>query len=130
MKKNKSLLAKEWVIKGQHDIENARLLYRDEGYTDTIAFLIQQTIEKYLKGYLIYHDWKLKKTHDLEYLLNEAVKTNVAFEEFTLICRKATKYYIDSRYPLGMPIEYTRKEIKESIGEAEKLIEKIFKEID
>lgn len=65
--------AKEWFERGDHDIEMAQLLYDENGYTDTIAFLIQQGVEKYLKGFLVFHGKKIEKayrTHDLGFLPN------------------------------------------------------------
>ena len=125
MKGEKPALAKEWLEKGRHDFEMAQLLYREKGYTDTIAFLIQQAVEKYLKGFLIYHGWELKKIHDLEALLSEAIKFDRSFEGFLPACRKITEYYIESRYPLGFPVDYSREEVKESLNIAEEIIAKI-----
>ena len=125
MKSNKPALAKEWLEKGKHDFEMAQLLYKEQGYTDTIAFLIHQAVEKYLKGFLIYHGWQLKKIHDLEALLSEAIKIEPSFENFIPACRKITEYYIESRYPLGFPVDYSREEIKESLDVARKIITKV-----
>jgi HEPN domain-containing protein len=35
----------EWFERGDHDIETAQLLYDERGYTDTIAYHIQQALE-------------------------------------------------------------------------------------
>lgn len=129
MKGEKPALAQEWLEKGRHDFEMAQLLYKEKGYTDTTAFLIQQAVEKYLKGFLIYHGWELKKIHDLEVLLNEAIKIDPSFEDFSTACQRITEYYIESRYPLGFPVDYPREEIKESLDLAEKIIARIEKAI-
>ena len=118
-------LAKEWFERGKHDIEGARLLFDSGHYTDTIAHLIQQGVEKYLKGFLIYHGWKLKKIHDLEELVTEAIEYNADFKEYLDFARKATAYYIDDRYSPGPPIDYPREEIEKSLKLAEEIIEKI-----
>ena len=125
MKDRKPALAKGWLEKGRHDFEMAQLLYKDQGYTDTIAFLVQQAVEKYLKGFLIYHGWRLRKIHDLEALLSEAIKIDPSFEEFSIACGKITEYYSESRYPLGFPIDYSREEIKESLDMTGKIIAKV-----
>jgi HEPN domain-containing protein len=124
MKENSKESVQEWFTKGAHDIESAQSLFEKHGYTDIIAFLIQQAIEKYLKGYLIYHGWKLKKIHDLQELINEATKIDKAFGSFLDPCIKISKYYIDTRYP-GFPSEYSREEIKKSLFVAQKIIKKI-----
>jgi HEPN domain-containing protein len=125
MKSERLILAEEWFTKGSHDIEMAQLLYNERGYTETIAFLIQQAVEKYLKGYLIYNGWRLRKIHDLEALLSEAIRIEKDFSKFLGSCQKITQYYIESRYPLESPIEYPREEIKQSLDEAYEIIAKI-----
>ena len=80
--RNRIEIAIEWFEKGKHDIEGARLLFNAGHHTDTIGILIQQATEKYLKGFLIYHGWKLEKIHDLVRLLAEAVKHRADLGEF------------------------------------------------
>lgn len=129
MKENRLKLAKEWFVKGDHDLTSAELLYKNRGYTDTIAVLIQQAIEKYLKGYLIYYGWRLRKIHDLAELLKEAIRLDESFNEFLTVCEKITKYYFDTRYPYSA-VEYSREEIKRSLKEAQQIINKIKEEIE
>ena len=117
--------AREWFERGEHDIEMAQLLYDERGFTDTIAYIIQQAIEKYLKGFLAYNRKKPKWTHDLGTLLAEAVEFENTLDEFIDFCDKATKYYIENRYPPGPSVEYTFEEIKESLDNAWRLIRKI-----
>ena len=40
---------------------------------EAAGFYLQQAVEKYFKAFLLSKGWKLKKTHDLETLLNEAL---------------------------------------------------------
>jgi len=123
MKGNKKLV-EEWFIKGDRDIETAQFLFEHRRPTDIIAVFIQQSIEKYLKGYLIYHGWGLKKIHDLQELLNEAIKIDKTFEKFLVNCIRISKYYLDTRYP-GTPTDYSEEEIKKSIDVANEIIDKI-----
>jgi len=58
--------AKEWFERGDHDVETARLLYNERGHTDAIAYHVQQTIEKYLKGFLVLHGQKPPMKADLD----------------------------------------------------------------
>jgi HEPN domain-containing protein len=62
--------AMEWFERGDHDISSAQLLYDQQGYTDSIAYHIQQAIEKYLKGYLVLKGRKPPRVHDLDVLLD------------------------------------------------------------
>jgi len=69
----KDKIVQEWFERGKRDLESAKLIYVQKGYFDEVVFLVHQAIEKYLKGYLIFHGWKLKKIHDIETLLVEAM---------------------------------------------------------
>lgn len=99
-------LAQEWFSRGDHDCQAAKVLVDKGGFTDTIAMLVQQAAEKYLKGYLVYHGWKLKKTHDLRRLVAEAVSHDPGFADFRDFARVATAYYLQDRYPPGPPADY------------------------
>lgn len=46
---DKSRIAREWFEKGRHDFEGAKTLFKEKHFTDTIALLVQQAVEKYLK---------------------------------------------------------------------------------
>jgi len=129
MKENRLKLAKEWFVKGDHDLTSAELLYKNHGYTDIIAVLIQQAIEKYLKGCLISQGWKLRRIHDLVELLKEAIRMDKSFNKFLPVCEKITKYYYDTRYPYSA-VEYSRGEIKQSLKEARQIINKIKEAIE
>ncbi len=117
--------AGEWFERGLHDIETAQLLYDQRGYTDTIAYHIQQALEKYLKGYLVLHAKKPPKIHELDTLLNRIAVFDDSFVSFLDLCEKASRYYIEERYPPGPPVEYEYEEIKEDLDRAWELIKKI-----
>lgn len=122
---DRAKLAEEWFMRGDHDLESAKLLLNQKGHTDTIGFLIQQAAEKYLKGYLIYHGWKLRKTHDLRGLIAEAVEYDPGFADYQDFARKATAHYLENRYPTASPVAYAREEMAAMLEQAEKLITRI-----
>lgn len=117
-----------WYSRGEHDLESAKLLFREGGYTDTIAVLLEQALEKYLKGYLLSKGWKLKKTHDLELLITEAADYNNSLKQFLDFARLASAFYIKERYPPSPLMDYPRDEIASYITQAEELITKIKEE--
>ena len=114
--------AQEWFERGRHDIETAQLLYDQRGHTDSIAYHIQQAVEKYLKGYLVLHGKKPPKIHELDTLLNHIAVFDDSFNDFLDLCEKASRYYIEDRYPPGPPVEYEHKEIKDDLDRARELI--------
>ncbi len=120
--------ALEWFERGDHNIETAQLLYDERGYTDAIAYHIQQAIEKYLKGYLVLKGEKPPWVHELDTLLNLAAGFEAdLYELFIELCEKATRYYIEDRYPPGPPAEYSREEIGADLKLAWKLVRAIWK---
>jgi HEPN domain-containing protein len=117
--------AEEWFERGCHDMETAQLLYEERGYTDAIAYHIQQAVEKYLKGYLVLHGKKPPRIHELDALLNRIGAFDDSFNDFLALCEKASRYYIEDRYPPGPLVEYEYNEIKADLDKAWDLIRKI-----
>lgn len=117
--------AEEWFERGRHDIETAQLLYDERGYTDSIAYHIQQAIEKYLKGYLVLHGKRSPKIHELDTLLNRITNFDDRFNDFLDLCEKASRFYIEDRYPPGPIVEYEYDEIKADLDKAWELIRKV-----
>ena len=127
---NKKDIAMEWFDRAKHDIKAAKILFEEGEYTDSLSSLIQQAVEKYLKGFLIFKGWNLRKIHDIEELITEASRYVPSLKKYLDFSRKLTAYYMEDRYPPGPVTNYSEEEIKQSIDEAEKLIVKILKEID
>lgn len=123
--KAKGKLAEEWFERGKRDLEVAQLLLEQDYYSDVIAFHIQQAFEKYLKGYLIYHGWKLRKIHDLEELITHAGKINADFLNYLDFARKVSAYYLEQRYPPGPPPDYSTAVLSEDLSEVKEIVSKI-----
>lgn len=121
--------AKEWFERGNHDIETAQLLFDERGYTDSIAYHIQQAIEKYLKGYLVLHGKKPPKIHELDTLLHKIAEFDNSLLSYLDICEKASRYYIEERYPPGPLVQYEYQEIKSDLDKAWELIRDVQKKL-
>ncbi|MEW5936978.1 MAG: HEPN domain-containing protein [Candidatus Thermoplasmatota archaeon] len=117
-------MPKDWFERGQADIESAELLLVHGGDTAVIAMHIQQAVEKYLKGYLLSKGWKLKRTHDLAELLNDAIDYASKFEEFRSFCDEATAYYFESRYPMFAEGP-TKEDVESAFNNAKEIISMI-----
>ncbi|MCK9401664.1 MAG: HEPN domain-containing protein [Bacteroidales bacterium] len=115
MKKNNLILAKEWIKKADDDYKSAKVVLTEGGYLGTTCFLSQQMSEKYLKGYLVFSGKNVEKIHDLIKLLNECKKIKYEFVKLENECILLNDYYIETRYPLDTPINYTKKEAKEAL---------------
>jgi len=119
-----SLYPQRWFQKAEQDLRRAHHLL-EWGDPSGSAIHLQQAVEKFLKGYLLSKGWKLKRTHNLEALLNEALKHDPSLESYRAACRKISSYYVLERYPLPVPTELTETEIKESLRAAEEIIAQI-----
>jgi HEPN domain-containing protein len=116
---------KEWIERGKHDLEAAQLLLDREAHSDIVLFHIHQAVEKHLKGFLIHHGWRLKKIHDLETLISEAVDFDSSFENYLEVGRRLTAFYYMERYPPGPIPSYSAEETGQMLEAAGKLVEKI-----
>ena len=118
--------AQEWFERGDQDIETAQLLYRENGHTGAIAYHIQQAVEKYLKGYLVLKGQKPPWSHELDTLLNLVSQIELdLYAPFIDLCEKATRYYLEERYPPGPPPQFSREEIKADLELAWQLVRSI-----
>jgi HEPN domain-containing protein len=55
----------EWIELANKNLETARLLLRENHFTDSIAIEIQQTLEKVFKSVMAYHNRSIPRTHNL-----------------------------------------------------------------
>lgn len=125
----KEKIAREWFDKGRKDIEDAEFLLKNNRAAENISFHIHQSIEKYLKGFLIYNGWNLEKIHDLIKLIEEAIKIDKSFKRYVVPLRKITNFYFESRYPVGYKVKYSKQELRKSIVQAKSLIALINKKL-
>ena len=122
---DKRQLVQEWFAHGEDDLKTIRIAFPEGGPLGTAAFLLQQVVEKYLKGYLIYEGWRLRKTHDLVILLDEATKYDASFQDFLDLARQLNAYYVESRYPADTLTTYSREEIADALSKTEHLVAKV-----
>ncbi|MEK6808967.1 MAG: HEPN domain-containing protein [Nanoarchaeota archaeon] len=121
----KKQAVKEWIERGKHDLEVAKILLAEEEYSDVVVFHVHQAVEKYLKGFLIYKGLDLKKIHDIELLLTEAMNFDDEFQKYLDFGRKLTAFYYEERYPPGPIAFYPKEEIGDIMEVAEEIIDKL-----
>jgi len=68
-------------------------------------FHCQQTVEKYLKWFLVLHDIEPPKIHDLEELEKLCENIQPLFSEIFEKCSILSSYAVQSRYPNEMYLE-------------------------
>jgi len=118
-------VVKEWIDRGKHDLGVAKILLAENEYFDVLVFHVHQAVEKYLKGFLIHRGWELKKIHDLELLITEAMNFDDEFQKYLDFGRKLTAFYYEERYPPGPITSYSKEEVKGIMEAAEGFIRKL-----
>lgn len=90
------------------------------------AFFLQQSLEKYLKAFLLSHKWKLRKVHELDALLDEAAKYKPDLEGFRDLCERVSGYYFAERYPPLGTLDLTSADLKRDLKEAHGFVKAMF----
>ncbi len=81
---------------------------------EAAAFFLQQSLEKYLKAFLLSHKWKLRKVHELDALLDEAAKHKPDLESFRDLCERVSGYYFAERYPPLGTLDLSSEDLKKA----------------
>jgi len=89
------------------------------------GMLLQQATEKYLKGYLIYYGWKLKKTHDLIRLVADLANHDRSLEPHLDALQRISEYYLEERYPPLVAVAPSAEEMEASLHVVEQLAQHI-----
>lgn len=115
----------EWIARAEHDLEAAQLLLDHKAHADIVLFHAHQAVERYLKAFLLHHGWKLRKIHDLETLITDAMDVESAFETYLDLGRRLTAFYYTERYPPGPVPSYAVEETRRLLKQTEALIRRI-----
>jgi len=129
MKKNEEeiKLIEVWLKFAKENLLYARAgMKEDFSPYHTICFLCQGSAEKYLKTYLIWNGWELKKIHDLSELLDFCNKYDISFEVLFPECELLNDYISEARYPADLFFESISKndaiEAIDAAGKIEKFV--------
>jgi HEPN domain-containing protein len=112
--------SEDWFRLAAEDLRRVSRRLAEED-TEDAAFHLQQAIEKCLKGYLLSRGWALKRIHNLEVLLDDAVRYDATLERYRKLCEQITGYYVIERYPT-LEEGPTKREVTEAYTQAEAFI--------
>ncbi len=85
---------------------------------------LQESVERYLKGFLVGRGWTLVKTHDLERLVGEAISYERGFARFVPLAVELTEDFFAQHYPgddttnIGQNCETLRQQAGEMVRPA------------
>lgn len=116
----------DWLKIARKDFQRVKRNLKDKD-PESAGFFLQQCVEKYLKAFLLKRGWKLRKIHELDALLDEAIKYDANLGAFYKLCERITGYYFADRYP---PLEAapTLEEVEKDFKEVEGFIHTLFPE--
>jgi len=111
---------KEWHRIADSDFDSAILLNEAvRRHLEIICYHCAQSVEKYLKGYLVNHDIIPLKTHDLPYLRSLCEEIDNIFATIKTECDFLNRFANDIRYPHRR--ETTESDVSLAIGAVEKI---------
>jgi HEPN domain-containing protein len=118
-------VVEEWIKKAEEDYEFAASVLEDSTFYAQICFHFHQASEKYLKAFVVARDLEFQKIHDLLVLLKLCSAVEPSFIEILDDCKFLNRFYIDTRYPVHWPTNYTKEEAlkaKSACGKVRKAI--------
>ncbi len=91
----------DWFYLAADRLRSADGAWERDGLTLTGIELLQESVERYLKGYLIARGWPLERTHDLRRLLAIAIQHCAHFASFKAFADELTEDFFAQHYPGG-----------------------------
>ena len=87
-----------WARIAGRDYDRMTLLL-DNDDPEGAGYYLQQAAEKFFKAYLIRQGWRLRRTHDLSRLLDDAVQYDATLGQYLAVCKLVSMYQFTGRYP-------------------------------
>lgn len=91
----------DWFMLGKERLEAADALHEACGVSYSGVELLQEAVERYLKGFLIGKGWSLRKIHNLSTLLDAVIARDSRFIQFADLCESLTAQFWGQHYPGG-----------------------------
>ncbi len=89
----------DWFYLAEDRLKIADLAWAHEGLTASGLELLQEAVERFLKGFLIAKGWRLVKTHDLVTLTAEAAAFEPTFNNYRPFAQELTDDFFAQHYP-------------------------------
>ena len=114
--------SEEWLNHSESDLNLAQLGSGNKNILpEQICFHAQQTAEKALKSFLLFHKIDFPLTHDLQELVDILESSNISLPSFFNNAGSLTPYAVETRYP-GFWGEITDEDVNEAITLAEDVL--------
>ena len=83
----------DWFLLAKERLEKADALYRQFGPSYSGVELLEEAVERYLKGYLVANGWPLERIHDLNRLVEAAMAFDPQFADFAELAHSLTEQF-------------------------------------
>ena len=115
----------DWLLLAKERLESADALFAARGACYSAVELLQESVERYLKGFLVSRGWQLERIHDLNRLLDLATAHHADFCRFQQLAQSLTEQFWEQHYPGGDLDEVGQDypELRHALGELVALIE-------
>lgn len=90
---------KDWILLAEERLESADALVQSRGVCYSAIELLQESLERYLKGFLISKNWKLERIHDLNRLLDLCLDHHSEFSKYAPLAQSLTEQFWAQHYP-------------------------------
>ena len=131
MNEDKINTVKAWFKKAENDLRTAEYtMTMDEPPYDTICFHAQQCAEKYMKGFLIFHEIDFPKTHSIEDLVLLCKDIAPTLESEFGDIEVLSIYAVEARYPSELYYEIPEEKAIEAIEFAKRVKSVVLKYLE
>jgi len=91
----------DWLRTANARMQSADILFANEGASEAAVEILHEAAERFLKGFLIQHGWRLRRIHDLGALVAEAEQFDPQIGEFAEWADQLTDQFWAQHYPGG-----------------------------
>lgn len=119
---------KEWLTIAKKDLLAGRVLATNEDFAPQSVFHAQQSAEKAIKAFLVWHQERFKKDHDLRYLGDLAIKKDPTLSDLIDEAVSLNPYAVTARYP-GFDDDIESSDVDSALELAEKIYNEILKRL-
>lgn len=122
MKDDKLEVVRAWFKKAENDLKTAEhTMTMENPPCDTVCFHGQQCAEKYLKGFLAFHQIDFPKTHSIENLILLCKEVVLSIESELEDVDILSSYGVEVRYPDEIYYDIPKEDAEEAIALAKKV---------
>ncbi|MBI4824885.1 MAG: HEPN domain-containing protein [Nitrospirae bacterium] len=131
MQDNKSDVVRAWFKKAENDLRTAEhIIKMEDPPYDTACFHTQQCAEKYLKGFLLFHEIDFPKTHSIEDLVLQCKKVAPSLESEIGDIEILSIYAVETRYPGELYYDIPEERAQEAIALAKNVKAVVLKSLE